>query len=371
MATRLMQEFPFTAIVGQGQLKTALLLNAVNPRIGGVLIRGERGTAKTTAVRALAAVLPEIDVVADCRFSCDPARLHEACDECRRRVSRGDSLPVARRRVRVVELPVSATEDRVVGTLDLERALQHGERAFQEGVLGAVNRGVLYIDEVNLLDDHLVDLLLDASAKGVNFVEREGISFRHPARFVLVGTMNPEEGELRPQLLDRFGLAVDVSGLTDIEERVAVMERCLAWDEDPDQLTRAWSGQQNTLSDRIARAGAKAESVAYSTADLVSIATLVAGIGAEGHRPDLVTLRAARASAALAGRDRLSHADVLAVVPLVLAHRLPSDAMGRPEVGRLDHLDDQLEVAAQTAAAMAGDPVDAEAAKKKGSGVVR
>jgi Mg-chelatase subunit ChlI len=366
-----MPEFPFTAIVGQEQLKTALLLNAVNPRIGGVLIRGERGTAKTTAVRALAAVLPEIDVIVDCRFSCDPARPQEACDECRARVRKGETLPVGRRRVRIVELPISATEDRVVGTLDIERALQHGERAFQEGVLGAVNRGVLYIDEVNLLDDHLVDLLLDAAAKGVNFVEREGISFRHPARFVLVGTMNPEEGDLRPQLLDRFGLAVDVAGLTEIEQRVAVMERCLAWDRDPEALARDWVTREEALSQRIAQACAAAEDVSYSTGDLAAIATLIVGIGAEGHRPDLVTLRAARAAAALDGRDRIAPADVVRVAPLVLAHRLPSDVMGRPEVGRLDHLEDQLEAAARTAAARASDPVEAEAAKKKEPGVVR
>jgi len=195
--------FPFTAIVGQERMKRALILNAINPRIGGVLIRGERGTAKCTAARALAALLPEITVVADCPFSCDPDRPTTWCTNCRERTEAGAELPLKRRRTRFVDLPVSATEDRVVGTLDIERAIQKGEKRFEPGVLAAANRGVLYVDEVNLLDDHVVDLLLDAAAMGVNVVEREGISFSHPARFILVGTMNPEAGDLRPKRLAR------------------------------------------------------------------------------------------------------------------------------------------------------------------------
>src|SRR5258707_6392015 len=222
--------YPFTAIVGQERMKRALILNAVNPGIGGVLIRGERGTAKSTAARALAALLPEIEVVADCRFSCDPRRPDQYCDECRDREAGGEVLPVATRQTRIVELPVSATEDRVVGTLDIEKAIKQGERHFDPGVLAAANRGILYVDEVNLLDDHVVDLLLDSAAMGVNNVEREGISFQHPAQFVLVGTMNPEEGELRPQLLDRFGLSVDIRGIPDAEQRVEIIERRLAFE---------------------------------------------------------------------------------------------------------------------------------------------
>jgi Mg-chelatase subunit ChlI len=216
--------FPFTAIVGQERMKRALVLNAVNPRIGGVLIRGERGTAKSTAARALAALLPEVRVVQDCRFGCDPDRPTTWCTECRERASNGAGpLPVTTRRTSFVNLPVSATEDRVVGTLDIEKAIKRGERAFEPGVLANANRGLLYIDEVNLLDDHVVDLLLDSAAMGVNTVEREGISFAHPSRFILVGTMNPEEGDLRPQLLDRFALSVEIHGLAAPADRMAIM----------------------------------------------------------------------------------------------------------------------------------------------------
>jgi len=207
--------FPFSAIVGQDRMKMALVLNAISPKIGGVLIRGERGTAKSTAARALAALLPEIEVVADCPFNCDPTQPDQMCDQCCERLAAGEQLPVARRRIRFVDLPVSATEDRVVGTLDIEAALRTGRKRFEPGVLAAANRGLLYVDEVNLLDDHVVDLLLDSAAMGRNVVEREGISFSHPARFILVGTMNPEEGELRPQLLDRFALCVEVRGIAD------------------------------------------------------------------------------------------------------------------------------------------------------------
>jgi Mg-chelatase subunit ChlI len=214
-----MQIFPFTAIVGQERMKRALILNAISPQIGGVLIRGERGTAKSTAARALAALLPEIETVSDCPFNCHPRRVDQMCENCRRRLAAGETLPVTVRKTSFVDLPVSTTEDRVVGTLDMERAIKLGERHFEPGVLAAANRGLLYVDEVNLLDDHVVDLLLDSAAMGVNVVEREGISFSHPARFILVGTMNPEEGELRPQLLDRFALCVDIQGILAPEQR--------------------------------------------------------------------------------------------------------------------------------------------------------
>src|SRR5437588_10201374 len=228
--------YPFTAIVGQEQMKLALILNAINPAVGGVLIRGEKGTGKSTAVRALAGLLPEHLVVEGCRFGCDPGEPDHLCIDCRERKLAGP-LPVTRRRMRVVDLPINSSEDRVVGTIDMEAALRHGHRRFEPGVLAEANRNILYVDEVNLLDDHLVDVLLDAAAMGVNVVEREGVSIIHPSRFLLVGTMNPEEGELRPQLLDRFGLCVDVEGIRDPELRVLVTERDEAFRRgDPDFL---------------------------------------------------------------------------------------------------------------------------------------
>jgi Mg-chelatase subunit ChlI len=219
---------PFTALVGQEAMKTALVLNAINPGIGGVLIRGQRGTAKSTAARALARLLPEIDVIVGCRYRCDPEAPASWCDDCRARAEAGATPLVERRRTRVVELPVNASEDRVVGTIDTEAAIKLGERRFEPGLLADANRGILYVDEVNLLDDHIVDVLLDAAAMGWNVVEREGISFSHPSRFILVGTMNPEEGDLRPQLLDRFGLCVDITGLRDLDERVRI-SCCRGW----------------------------------------------------------------------------------------------------------------------------------------------
>src|SRR5512146_806061 len=266
--------FPFTAIVGQDRMKRALVLNAINPLIGGVLIRGERGTAKSTAVRALAALLPEMNIVADCPFGCDPAEPDRLCDLCRERVALGEKLPVARRKVRLVDLPVSATEDRVVGTLDIEQAIKRGEKRFEPGVLAAANRGILYVDEVNLLDDHVVDLLLDSAAMGVNVVEREGISFQHPAQFVLVGTMNPEEGELRPQLLNRFGLAVEIRGIPDPEQRVEILERRLAFEQDPAAFAQEWATAEAKLSKEIDKARQTLHSVTHTQADLYAIAEL-------------------------------------------------------------------------------------------------
>src|ERR1700716_354578 len=237
--------FPFSAIVGQERMKVALCLNAVHPGVGGVLIRGERGTGKSTAVRALARLLPEQLVVVGCHFGCDPDQPEHLCVDCRDRLSGGeDPLPRARRRMRVVELPINASEDRVVGTIDLEAALKEGARRFEPGVLAEANRNILYVDEVNLLDDHIVDVLLDAAAMGVNIVEREGVSIVHPSRFILVGTMNPEEGDLRPQLLDRFGLCVDVEGINEVRQRVEIVERREEYEEEPEAFLLRWESRE-------------------------------------------------------------------------------------------------------------------------------
>jgi Mg-chelatase subunit ChlI len=314
--------FPFTAIVGQQRMMRALVLNAVDNRIGGVLIRGERGTGKSTAARALAALLPEIEVVADCPFSCDLNSPETMCDNCRERLAAGETLPRAWRRTRFVDLPVSATEDRVVGTLDIERAIQHGERCFEPGVLAAANRGLLYVDEVNLLDDHVVDLLLDSAAMGVNVVEREGISFSHPARFMLVGTMNPEEGDLRPQLLDRFALCVEIQGLRDPYQRAAIAERWLAYEGDPDGFCQAWQDSEAALSQQIAAARARLPQVRHAPEDIFAIAQLTAGLHVDGHRADIVILKTARAHAAWSGRAAIDDQDILLAAELALPHRM-------------------------------------------------
>jgi Mg-chelatase subunit ChlI len=341
--------FPFSAIVGQQRMRLALILNAVNPQIGGVLIRGERGSAKSTAARALAALLPPLPVVADCPFGCDPHEPRQQCDRCRERSVRGERLPVAERQTHFVNLPVSATEDRVVGTLDIEAAIRRGERRFEPGVLAAANRGVLYVDEVNLLDDHVVDLLLDAAAMGINRVEREGISFRHPARFVLVGSMNPEEGELRPQLLDRFAHCVDVSSLGSTSDRVAVMERALEYERDPEAFVSSWQDEERKLGETITRARALLGEVRYAHPELVTIGELVSGMRADGHRGDIVTLKTAVTLAALAGRRTLETADILSAAELALPHRLKERPLGDPE-GRSASLAERLEEIRRTGA---------------------
>jgi Mg-chelatase subunit ChlI len=334
--------FPFPAIAGQERMKRALLLNAVNPRIGGVLIRGERGTAKSTAARSLAALLPEVRAVSGCRFGCDPDRPTSWCTECRERAAGGETLPVEKRRTAFVDLPVSATEDRVVGTMDIERAIRKGERWFEPGVLAAANRGLLYIDEVNLLDDHVVDILLDSAASGMNIVEREGISFTHPARFILVGTMNPEEGDLRPQLLDRFALCVDVRGIADLRDRVAIMERNLSFEADPDGFRSQWCGRETALSEEIERARELVDGVRYTSRDLMTIAGLTASLKVDGHRADLVILKAARAQAALEGRTSLIDHDIALAAELALPHRLKHSPLQQVEAN-LFNLDEHIE----------------------------
>ena len=314
--------FPFTAIVGQDRMRRALILNAIYPQIGGVLIRGERGTAKSTAARALAAILPEIDVIEGDPFSCDPNNPATFTDDLRARMAVGEKFKTLRRKTAFVNLPVSATEDRVVGTLDIEKAIQKGERRFEPGVLAAANRGVLYVDEVNLLDDHVVDLLLDVAAMGVNVVEREGISFSHPARFVLIGSMNPEEGDLRPQLLDRFALCVDIQGIHDPRQRMQILERNLAFEADPAAFATAWEPYEQALTQEIAEARERLPRVQHTQRDLATITNLVASLGVDGHRADIVILKTARAQAAFMGRESINDQDVLLAAELALPHRL-------------------------------------------------
>ncbi|MEX1021270.1 MAG: ATP-binding protein [Litorilinea sp.] len=314
--------YPFTAIVGQERMKRALILNAINPQIGGVLIRGERGTAKSTAARALAVLLPDLEVVEGCPFSCDPTRPDLFCDQCRERMKSAGQLDSELRPTPFVDLPVSATEDRVVGTLDIEKAIQRGERHFEPGILAAANRGVLYVDEVNLLDDHVVDLLLDSAAMGVNVVEREGISFQHPARFVLVGSMNPEEGDLRPQLLDRFAHSVDVIGLTDPGDRVDILRRRINFEQNSNTFLGAYEEAEDELAKRIITARDRYDMVTYSEKDLYTIAALTASFKVDGHRADIVILRTARAHAAYEGRLEINDRDILVSAELALPHRM-------------------------------------------------
>jgi Mg-chelatase subunit ChlI len=303
-------------------MRRALILNAVDTRIGGVLIRGERGTAKSTASRALAALLPSVRVVDDCRFGCDPDKPSTWCTECKERFQGDVKIPSHVRTTSFVNLPVSATEDRVVGTLDIEQAIQKGERHFEPGILAGANRGLLYIDEVNLLDDHVVDVLLDSAAMGVNMVEREGISFVHPARFILVGTMNPEEGELRPQLLDRFALSVDIVGIREARERVAIMERNLAFEQDAESFRNTFIPKEQELSHQIERGRELVGQVTHTSRDLLSIAALTASLNVDGHRADLVILKAARAQAAFEGRTKINDHDIALAAELALPHRI-------------------------------------------------
>ena len=319
--------YPFSAIVGQEALKLALAAAAVDRALGGVLVLGDRGTGKSTAVRALAALLPPMRAVAECRYGCDPAAPAGAlCDECRARRAAG---PLSSRvaPVPVVDLPLGATEDRVVGALDLERALTRGEKVFQPGLLARAHRGFLYVDEVNLLEDHLVDLLLDVAASGENVVEREGLSLRHPARFVLVGSGNPEEGELRPQLLDRFGLSLEVATPTDIAERVAVIRRRDAYERDPEAFRAEWARADGRLRRRIAAARGRLDAVAVPDAVLEDAARLCVALGTDGLRGELTLVRAARAVAALEGAGAVARAHLARMAPAALRHRLRRDPL--------------------------------------------
>ncbi len=320
--------YPLSAIVGQEDLKLALLLNAVSPEVGGVLVRGEKGTAKSTAVRALAKLLPPIEVISGCPYSCDPKAPNPECPA-------GPHLadaPVEERPVRLVELPVGASTDRLAGTLDIEKALAEGRKAFEPGLLAAAHRGILYVDEVNLLSDHLVDLLLDVAAMGTNHVEREGVSVRHPSRFILVGTMNPEEGELRPQLLDRFGITVEVAGSPDPAERVEVVRRRLHYEADPMEFAAKWSGADADLASSVEAARGRLPGVLLGEETLVAISTLCADLGVDGLRGDLVTAKTARTLAAWDGRGEVVLEDVKRAALLALSHRRRRGPFEQPGV---------------------------------------
>ncbi|HET7774470.1 MAG TPA: magnesium chelatase ATPase subunit I [Burkholderiaceae bacterium] len=319
--------FPFSAIVAQEEMKLAILIAAVDPSVGGVLVLGDRGTGKSTAVRALAALLPPMKVVAGCAYNCEPGRTAGLCERCGAGGAEGKPKGDARAKtlsvpVPVIDLPLGATEDRVVGALDLERALSQGSKSFEPGLLARANRGFLYIDEVNLLEDHLVDLLIDVAASGENLVEREGLSVRHPARFVLVGSGNPEEGELRPQLLDRFGLSVEVRTPTDLKLRVEVIKRRDAYERDPDGFAAQWKKEEDKIRKRITQARGRIERVQIPDAVLEQAASLCMKLGTDGLRGELTLMRAARALAALDGLDEVGSAQLRQVAAPALRHRL-------------------------------------------------
>jgi len=313
--------YPFSAIVGQQEMKQAILIAAIDPGIGGVLVMGDRGTGKSTAVRGLAALLPPMDVVAGCRYGCDPAGDHSRCGDCGAQGSLRSARKL-RAPVPVVDLPLGASEDRVVGALDIERALTQGVKAFEPGLLARAHRGFLYIDEVNLLEDHLVDLLIDVAASGENIVEREGLSVRHPARFVLVGSGNPEEGDLRPQLLDRFGLSVEVKTPTDLGERIEVVKRRDAFERDAQAFVARWRKEDQRIRRRIVQARAALHDVSADDRALDRCARLCIAVGTDGLRGELTLLRAARALAAWDGAASVGDAQLRSVATSALRHRL-------------------------------------------------
>lgn len=328
--------FPFAAVVGQEQVKTALLLNAVSPQVGGVLIRGSRGTAKSTLARALAGLLPEIEVVCDCPFSCDPNDIEALCGYCAGRLAVEGTLPSRSMKMKIVTLPLNATEEMVVGTLDIEKALRRGEKSFEPGILARANRSILYVDEVNLLEDHIVDILLDSAAMGVNVVEREGISFRHGAHFILIGTMNPEEGDLRPQLEDRFGLCAEVDTEVGRENRAEILRRNLSFGRNPLEFESLWNNEQEKLREKVRAARGLYPSVEVDDVLLDAVAFIVDRAGADGHRADLAMLNASRSLAATEGRCAVDTEDLARVAPLALNHRVRKGPLGLDGTSRVD-----------------------------------
>ncbi len=339
--------YPFTAIVGQEKMKLGLLLTLIHPRIGGLLIRGQRGTAKSTAVRGLINLLPPVELVADCPFRCPLRDPEEMCELCRQRLAKGETLPGVSAPFGLVNLPLGTSEDRLIGALDFEAALSKGERRFEPGLLARANRSILYVDEVNLLEDHLVDLLLDVAALGVNYVEREGISFSHPSRFILIGTMNPEEGDLRPQLLDRFGLCLDVRGSSDLKERIDVAHRRLAFESDPVGFLEDWSGQEKDLAQKIIQARRDLDQIRTPQRIWEMAARLSLSYGVEGHRSDLTMIKAAQAISAFRGGTEVTPPDLLKAAELALPHRLKNQDLNQPrlEPGQIQKILEELEAA--------------------------
>ncbi len=337
--------FPFTAMVGQENMKLALLLNAINPRIGGVLIRGEKGTGKSTVVRALADLLPDVPVVDGCAFHCDPNQPAALCPNCAAKYRGGGpgALPNVKQRTRVVDLPLGATEDRVLGTLDLESAIKLGERVLDPGILAAANQGIVYIDEINLLDDHVIDVLLDATTSGVNVVQREGICFSHPARFILVGTMNPEEGELRPQLLDRIALHVSVSGLPNVSQRVQIITRRNEFEENPLAFTRKFHRRNVALKGRLVRARRLLSQVDIPAKLLLLICRITREVKAEGQRPDIMMARTARTLAAYNGRTLVTEADIKKAAEFVLPFRVRANPFQEDKYAEPDYMQDLID----------------------------
>jgi magnesium chelatase subunit I len=319
--------FPFTAIVGQEEMKLALILNVIDPKIGGVMIMGDRGTGKSTTVRALVDLLPEIQVVADDPFNSDPKDPELMSQEVRERIQRKEELPVTNKKISMVDLPLGATEDRVCGTIDIEKALTEGVKAFEPGLLAKANRGILYVDEVNLLDDHLVDVLLDSAASGWNTVEREGISISHPARFILVGSGNPEEGELRPQLLDRFGMHAQIGTVKDPNLRVQIVEQRASFDASPIEFRQTYQDSQSQLGNQIVEARKLLPQIQLDYDYRVKISQICSELDVDGLRGDLVTNRASKAIAAFEGRTEVTPEDIFRVIPLCLRHRLRKDPL--------------------------------------------
>ena len=319
--------FPFTAIVGQEEMKLALQLNVIDPKIGGVMIMGDRGTGKSTTIRAIADLLPAIDIVKDDPFNSHPSDLDLMGNEVKLAISNGENLETEPIKIPMIDLPLGATEDRVCGTIDIEKALTDGVKAFEPGLLAKANRGLLYVDEVNLLDDHLVDILLDSAASGWNTVEREGISIRHPARFVLVGSGNPEEGELRPQLLDRFGMHAEIRTVKDPELRVKVVEERTSFDKDPERWIENYAEEQAKLRENIVNAQELLKTITIDYDLRVKISEVCSKLDVDGLRGDIVTNRAAKAYAAYNGRNKVTVEDIGAIITLCLRHRLRKDPL--------------------------------------------
>lgn len=319
--------FPFTAIVGQEEMKLALSLNVIDPKIGGVIIMGDRGTGKSTTIRAITDILPKIEVVKDDPFNSHPSDFDLMSEDIRSKVESGENVEITKKKVSMIDLPLGATEDRVCGTIDIEKALTEGVKAFEPGLLAKANRGILYVDEVNLLDDHLVDILLDSAASGWNTVEREGISIRHPARFVLVGSGNPEEGELRPQLLDRFGMHSEIRTVRDPELRVQIVEQRSAFDKNPQECLEQYRDGQEKFKERIVKAQEMLPNVSIDYDLKVKISQVCGELDVDGLRGDIVTNRAAKAYAAYNNRDKVTVEDIEAIITMCLRHRLRKDPL--------------------------------------------